>query len=100
MILKRNDVVTIGGKDYYYIRGEIARPGPFFLESGMTVLKAISVASGLTPFANRRSVSLLRSGKDGVQERIKINVKDIEDGKTPDIPLKPEDTIIVPRRVF
>jgi polysaccharide export outer membrane protein len=100
MILKRNDVVTIGGKDYYYIRGEIGRPGPYFLESGMTVLKAISVASGLTPFANRRSVSLLRSGKDGVQERIKVNVKDIEDGKTPDIPLKPEDTVIVPRRVF
>ena len=65
-----------------------------------TVLKAISVASGLTPFANRRQVSVLRSGKGGVQEKIVINIKSIEDGKSPDIPLKPEDTIIVPRRVF
>lgn len=100
IVLQRNDVVTVGGKDYYYIRGEVARPGPYFLESGTTVLKAISVASGLTPFANRRSVSILRSGKDGVQEKIAVNLKQIEDGKTPDIPLKPEDTIIVPRRVF
>ncbi|HET8948032.1 MAG TPA: SLBB domain-containing protein [Candidatus Polarisedimenticolia bacterium] len=100
LILQRNDVVTIGGKDYYYIRGEVARPGPYFLETGTTVLKAISVASGLTPFANRRNVSLLRSGKDGVQEKIAVNLKQIEDGKAPDIPLKPEDTIIVPRRVF
>ena len=100
LVLARNDVVTVGGKDYYYIRGEVSRPGPYFLESGTTVLKAISVASGLTPFANRRSVSLLRSGKDGVQEKISVNLKAIEDGKTPDIPLKPEDTIIVSRRVF
>src|SRR5262249_25865604 len=69
LVLQRNDVVTIGGKDYYYIRGEVTRPGPYFLESGTTVLKAISVASGLTPFANRRQVSVLRSGKDGVQEK-------------------------------
>jgi polysaccharide export outer membrane protein len=100
LVLQRNDVVTIGGKDYYYIRGEVSRPGPYFLESGTTVLKAISVASGLTPFANRRQVSVLRSGKDGVQEKIVVNLKQIEDGKSPDIPLKPEDTIIVPRRVF
>ena len=100
LVLQRNDVVTVGGKDYYYIRGEVGRPGPYFLESGTTVLKAISVASGLTPFANRRSVSVLRSGKDGVQEKIVVNLKSIEDGKAPDIPLKPEDTIIVPRRVF
>jgi polysaccharide export outer membrane protein len=100
LILQRNDVVTIGGKDYYYIRGEVTRPGPYFLETGTTVLKAISVASGLTPFANRRQVSVLRSGKDGVQEKVVVNLKAIEDGKAPDIPLKPEDTIIVPRRVF
>lgn len=100
LVLSRNDVVTVGGKDYYYIRGEVSRPGPYFLETGTTVLKAISVASGLTPFANRRSVAILRSGKDGVQEKIAVNLKQIEDGKTPDIPLKPEDTIIVPRRVF
>ena len=100
LVLQRNDVVTIGGKDYYYIRGEVTRPGPYFLETGTTVLKAISVASGLTPFANRRQVSVLRSGKDGVQEKVVVNLKSIEDGKAPDIPLKPEDTIIVPRRVF
>jgi polysaccharide export outer membrane protein len=100
LILQRNDVVTIGGKDYYYIRGEVTRPGPFYLETGTTVLRAVSVASGLTPFANRRQVSILRSGKDGVQEKIVVNLKSIEDGKAPDIPLKPEDTIIVPRRVF
>ena len=100
MLLERNDIVTVGGKDYYYIRGEVARPSPYYLESGITVLKAISIAGGLTQFANRRQVELLHQGSKGIQEKVIVNLKAIEDGKVPDIPIRPDDTIIVPKKVF
>jgi len=98
--LERNDVVTIGSKDYYYIRGEVGRPGPYYLESGTTVLKAIAVAGGLTQFGNRRQVELVRQGQNGLNEKTVVNLKAIEEGKTADLPLRPDDTIIVPKRVF
>lgn len=100
LLLERNDVITIGSKDYYYIRGEVGRPGPYYLESGTTVLKAIAVAGGLTQFGNRRQVELVRLGQNGLNEKIVVNLKAIEEGKTPDLPLRPDDTIIVPKRVF
>ena len=98
--LERNDVVTIGSKDYYYIRGEVARPGPYYLESGTTVLKAIAIAGGLTQFGNRRQVELLRQGEKGLHEKTVVSLKSIEDGKIPDVPLRPDDTIIVLKKVF
>lgn len=100
LLLERNDVVTVGGKDYYYIRGEVARPGPYYLESGTTVLKAIAVAGGLTQFGNKRQLELLRQKDKGMHEKIVVNVKAIEDGKAPDVPLLPDDTIIVLKKVF
>jgi len=98
--LERNDVVTVGSKDYYYIRGEVGRPGPYYLESGTTVLKAIAVAGGLTQFGNRRQVELLRQGDKGLHEKIVVSLKAIEDGKVPDVPLLPDDTIIVLKKIF
>lgn len=100
LLLERNDVVTVGSKDYYYIRGEVTRPGPYYLESGTTVLKAISVAGGLTQFGNRRQVELIRQKEKGLLEKVVVSLKAIEDGKSPDVPLLPDDTIIVLKKVF
>ena len=100
VLLAHGDIVTLGEKQVFYIRGEVARPASYFLDKGMTVLKAISVAGGLSQFANRKGIELLRSGKNGVQEKLTINLKAIEEGKRQDVPLLPNDTIIVPRRIF
>lgn len=98
--LEHGDIITVGERELFYIRGEVARPGPYQFESGMTVLRAISYAGGFTQFANRKHLDVLRSGTNGVQEKITVNVKAIEDGKKQDLPLRPGDSIIVPRRIF
>lgn len=100
--LFHQDIVTVQEKEVFYIRGEVAKPGPYFLESGMTILKAISVAGGLTQFANRKDIELLRveEGGQGPPKRVIVNLKAIEGGKKQDIALRPNDTVIVPRRVF
>jgi polysaccharide export outer membrane protein len=100
IILAHGDIVTVGEKEVFYIRGEVNKPGSYYLENDMTVLKAASVAGGLTQFANRKSVDLLRGGKGGMQQRVKVDLKAIEDGKKGDIPLLPNDVIIVSRRIF
>ena len=98
--LSHGDIVTLGTKQVFYIRGEVAHPASYFLESGMTVLKAISVAGGFGQFANRKEVELLRTGANGIQEKMVINIRAIENGKKEDVPILANDTIIVPRRIF
>lgn len=98
--LQHGDIIAVGDRELFYIRGEVARPGPYQFESEMTILRAISYAGGFSQFANRKQVDILRSGANGVQAKITVNVKAIEDGKKEDLPLRPGDTIIVPRRIF
>jgi polysaccharide export outer membrane protein len=99
--LEGGDIVTIAARKAFYIKGEVARPGSYFITNGMTVLKALSVAGGLTQFANRRAVELLRSAGEGkTLEKTVINVKDLEEGRTADIEILPDDIISVPRRIF
>ena len=100
VLLQHGDIVAVGEKEVFYIRGEVTKPGAYLLESGMTVLKAISLACGFTQFANRKQVDVLRAGDRGVQSKVTVNVKSIEDGKKQDLPILPNDTIIVPRRIF
>lgn len=98
--LAHGDIIAVGEKNVFYIRGEVTKPGSYFLDKGMTILKAITVAGGLSQFANRKEIELLRTGERGVKEKMIINMKAIEDGKKEDIPLQPNDNIIVPRRIF
>ena len=100
ILLQHGDILAVGEKEVFYIRGEVTKPGAYLLESGMTVLKAISLAGGFTQFANRKQVDILRAGGSGVQAKTTVNVKAIEDGKKEDLPIHPNDTIIVPRRIF
>jgi polysaccharide biosynthesis/export protein len=98
--LANADIITVSQQDVFYMRGEVIKPGPYYLSGDTTVLKAISLAGGFGPFANRKEVELLRSGKTGVSKRIIVNVRAIERGKKPDVPVAPGDIIIVPRRIF
>jgi polysaccharide export outer membrane protein len=100
ILLHHGDVVTLNQREAFYIRGEVARPGPYYIDRGMTILKAISVAGGLSQFANRKEIQLLRSGTGTIQQKTLVNLKAIEDGHKEDISLLPNDIIIVPRRIF
>jgi len=100
ILLQHGDILAVGERDLFYIRGEVTRPGPYQFESGLTILRAISYAGGFTQFANRKQVDILRSGQNGVQKKLTVNLKAIEDGKKEDLPLVPGDSVIVPRRIF
>jgi polysaccharide export outer membrane protein len=93
-------VITIAERQFFYVKGEVMRPNGYYLETGMTLLRAVSLAGGLSQFANRHEVEILRADATGKQGRIVISLKEIESGKRPDPRLKANDIINVPRRIF
>jgi polysaccharide biosynthesis/export protein len=98
--LAHGDIVVVREQEVFYIRGQVVRPGAYVLDANMTVLKAISLAGGLTQFANRKEIELLRAGDGEVRQKMIVNLKAIEDGKKEDVVISPNDTLIVPRRIF
>ena len=89
-------VSTINSRRVYVV-GEVNRGGSFLLMPNMTVLQALANAGGLTPFANRKDIYVLRN-EDAKQVRYPFNYKEALRGKDgqQNIVLKPGDTIVVP----
>lgn len=98
--LKSGDIVTATSTQFFFISGEVKRPGSYPVTAGLTVLQAVSVAGGLSKFGAKGKVEILRKTSDGNTERIKVDLEDIENGKKPDVPLRAEDIIKVGKRVF
>ncbi|MEW6608868.1 MAG: polysaccharide biosynthesis/export family protein [bacterium] len=93
-------VVQINSKKFSII-GEVVKPGVFSVNEEITLLKAIALAGGFTPFADLRKITVLRK-KDVKYDRIKIDVTEIiKKGKLQkNIGICPEDIIIVPASLF
>lgn len=79
-----------------YLLGEVVRRGPVEMTPGMTLLEAIANAGGLTDFANKKKIYLLRNDS-GTQQRIPVNYKEaLKNGGAFNLALRPGDTIVVP----
>ena len=79
-----------------YVMGEVAKTGPYPLSGRMDVLQVLTLAGGLTEYANKGDISILRT-ENGKQTRFKFNYNDVVQGKNlvQNIELKPGDTIVV-----
>lgn len=98
--LGNGDIITATSTQFFYVSGEVKNPGSYPITPGLTVLKAVSVAGGLTKFGSKGKVEILRKGRESETARIKVDLGDIEGGKKPDVPLEAEDIIKVGKRVF
>jgi polysaccharide export outer membrane protein len=98
--LKTGDIITAFPKSFVTVDGEVTRPGRYAIESDLTVTGAISLAGGLTRFGSN-GVKLRRTDPvDGKVKIIEVDLKDVRNGKKPDVPLLPNAVISVSRRVF
>jgi len=90
-------LLTVEG-NVIYIIGEVARPGPITMTKNLKVMQALSLAGGLTPFASRNNIRILRETAEGKSISIPFEYDDIEDGENLDanILLQSDDTVIVP----
>jgi len=80
-----------------YILGQVTRAGAYPLVPDMTVIQALSIAGGFTPYANLKKIYVMRN-ENGASRILPMNYKAVINGRKPqqNIPLKPGDTIVVP----
>lgn len=80
-----------------FITGEVARPGGYSLNTETSVLQLIAQAGGLTPFAKRDSIIILRL-ENGKQQRLPFKYSEVVQGKSAEqnFALHPGDTVVVP----
>jgi polysaccharide export outer membrane protein len=91
----RCNVTVLVAQRFFYVGGEVRNPGRFPWSDDTTLMKAINTSSGFTDYANRRKVQLTRGGKVDV-----YNCEDLQRNPVKDPPIRPGDTITVPRSIF
>jgi polysaccharide export outer membrane protein len=91
--------VIIGGinSKKIYVTGQVKKEGTIPYTYRMTVMQAISEAGGLTPYAKRKKIYVLRN-EDGRDYKLPFDYDAVLRGEHMEmnIPLKPGDQLIVP----
>ena len=80
-----------------YVTGRVNKPGVFLVNRPITVMQALSLAGGLTPFAEKKNILILR--RDGTNQRsLRFNYKEVQRGESlqQNVTLNAGDTLVVP----
>ncbi|HXI38635.1 MAG TPA: polysaccharide biosynthesis/export family protein [Bryobacteraceae bacterium] len=80
-----------------YLIGAVNKVGPVPLLSDMTVLQALAEAGGITDFAKKKNIYVMRN-ENGKQVKLPFNYVAVIKGEhiEQNIKLQPDDTIVVP----
>ena len=80
-----------------YVLGEVGNPGVYSMIRRIDVLQALSLAGGLSEFADEDGIKILRR-TNGQQEIVEFNYSNVEEGigLETNIILRSGDTIVVP----
>lgn len=86
------------GSTQVYVVGKVNRAGVYMMVGKMTVLQALSLAGGMTPYADTDDILVVRLDAEGSQKYIPFNYTKVVggDGLEQNIALMPGDTILVP----
>ncbi len=91
---------------YVYVLGDVAKPGKYQLKSHTTVLQAIAMAGGFTPYAAKNKMQVRRTlvGPPGHSREVKIPAPYDDllsgEGEIKDFVLKTGDMVVVPGRAW
>ncbi len=79
--------------------GQVKAPGTFAYDTQLDVMQALSLAGGLTPFASKSKIKILRRDQAGTQTAILFDYSDVEDGEQleKNILLRGGDVVVVPQ---
>ena len=78
------------------VLGEVKKPGRYDFKGQATVLEAIATAGGLSDFAARSKITILRN-ENGASKRIPVNYnKIVSAAEHGDVRLRPGDIVLVP----
>ncbi len=78
-----------------YVLGEVVRPGRYAIEQDGSVLQALAAAGGLTPFAARDRVFVVRTDPAPVRIRFRYGALTRLEGSATKFALRAGDTVVV-----
>lgn len=90
LLIQDGDVIYQPRAKFFFVLGEVNKPGRYPLEDGLTVTKAISVAGGYTDRASKSRVQILRD-EDGKQVKHRAEPNEV---------VQAQDIIEVPQSFF
>ncbi len=104
VLLQGGDVVYIPRRvqRHIYIVGEVAFPGAYGLPrhyDHITAARVVSYAGGPLKTAKSGKAFIVRRNPDGTVRGVPFDFAAILRGRSPDIPIEPDDIIFVPRSV-
>lgn len=106
--LQDGDLLYIQRAGYFYIYGEVHRPGYYRIEPGLTLIKALSMAGGTTAVASTEGIRVIRK-TENTETTIKVELNNpiqkddefFEDGDmSRDIKIENEDVIYIPKAEY
>jgi len=96
LMLEGGEEVRVPTVGKVYVVGNVKQPGGFRMDGtgSMTVLKALALSAGLTPYSTK--VAYLYHRVDGAPQEIPIELQKIMDRKSPDVTLTANDILYIP----
>ncbi|MDQ7250205.1 polysaccharide biosynthesis/export family protein [Dongia sedimenti] len=91
-------LVKSSGNSFSVI-GQVKQPGTYVTDTQVDVMQALSLAGGLTPFASKSRIIVLRRDNSGVQNKLPFDYSAVEDGEklNMNILLQGGDVVVVPQ---
>jgi polysaccharide export outer membrane protein len=99
VLVSPGDTVLVPKAGIVYILGDVNRPGGYSMtnnESKMTMLEALALAGGVSKSAKQGAARLIRKNGSGSYSDQKLSVDDLQEGKIPDIAMRPGDVVYIP----
>jgi polysaccharide export outer membrane protein len=88
--IRHGDVIYLPEGAFFYVSGEVTRPGRYRLERDITVFKAVTLAGGPTKFAARKHAVVHRV-INGQRRTFQARMEDL---------LQAEDVLEIPTSLF
>ncbi|HHT9125278.1 MAG TPA: polysaccharide biosynthesis/export family protein [Candidatus Brocadiia bacterium] len=89
------DIIYVPTTEFYFVSGEVKKPGAYALKKKMTVMQALSEAGSFSDIASMKDAKVTKRLPDGREVTVKINFKDVLDGKAENIPVDGGDVLYV-----
>lgn len=104
LVVRPGDIIYVPAieKVSIYVSGAVANPDLYEVprDEAITVLKAVTLAGGLTDRAASKRIQIIRTEPDGARVTYVVNLKQIKRGKAEDPLLQPDDIVLVPEGFF
>ncbi len=96
-VIEPHDVIRVSKAGIVYVMGAVEKPGGFVIkdQERMTVLRAVSLAAGFGEHSSPQKSRVIRQSAGGKQE-ILIRIKDVIEGREPDLDLEANDILYIP----